>query len=968
MSHYRLFVIGLLLVQSHPLCAQIPGFTLPPGFIVTEFAGDHLAHDIYTMTIDARGRIFVAGRGYIRQLIDDDGDGKADRALDVADHPKDGAMGLLVEGDTLFAVGDGALRRFQLGSDGRAVGKSVELVRVKTGQEHTAHAIRRGPDGWLYLLCGDATADFGKKALPHLAPMKLPVGGFMLRFSPDFKTTELVADGFRNPYDLDFTADGEPVTFDSDNERCVGLPWYEGCRLYHILPGGHYGWQAPQHATTWRMPPYFIDVVAPILNLGRGSPTGVAAYRHRQFPEKYRGGVFVADWTFGRIWFVALKPNGGTYEGKAEQFLQSSGDLGLAPTALAVHPLNGDLYVSIGGRGTRGAVYRISYPAGERTAAVIPSAPDDAYVFRKRRQIEAFARGRSRTSKPVRAEFLANIIDPDRTIRQAALRLEFAARDLQMARVPIAGIDATVLYWSLTQGLPAARELQQFFSGSVVTADAHIDVVRGLQRYLGDIGASEAKGTVFEGYTPRDALVLQSRQSSVLRVVQRAFPTGVASVDRELSRLLAQIGDASPATLMTLANYLNRDLSPLDEVHFLIVIARLRGSRTPFVTRQTASALLDLDQRYIAANIPRDTNWPLRIAELHAELSRKDPNLNRTVVEAPDFARPGNAILTRAPGFDRRRAALKFLDRAEHDASFAWNADIIALLDAAPSDVRQPWLDRLWDRGGFEQALLPILACEPREADRSKFNDGLRSPQRAIAEVCLRALEQLPPPSAAEELLPVVRALRSIGDSRADAKLRQRLVELLRCATHQRIGTDRAAWTAWFIDTFPEQAAKLSGSDGVDRAAWNRRLTAIDWSQGEAGRGKGAFEKASCAACHSAASAIGPDLHGVAHRFSRDDLFTAILEPSKDIAPQYRSVQIVTTTGKVYQGLIVYDSPDGIMLQTGATTTVRIAGDAVESRATIDVSLMPTELLDKLANNEIADLLAYLRSLANPGR
>ena len=96
--------------------AQIPGFTLPPGFVVTEFAGDDLANDIYTMTIDARGRVFVAGRGYIRNLIDDDGEGRADRALDFADSPKDGAHGLLVEDDTLFAVGDGALRRFQLGA------------------------------------------------------------------------------------------------------------------------------------------------------------------------------------------------------------------------------------------------------------------------------------------------------------------------------------------------------------------------------------------------------------------------------------------------------------------------------------------------------------------------------------------------------------------------------------------------------------------------------------------------------------------------------------------------------------------------------------------------------------------------------------------------------------------------------------------------------------------------------------
>ena len=174
----------------------------------------------------------------------------------------------------------------------------------------------------------------------------------MLRFSPDFKSTEIVAHGFRNAYDMDFNTDGELFTFDSDNERCVSLPWYEPTRLYHVIPGGHYGWQSPQRCETWRMPPYFADVVAPVATLGRGSPTGVACYRHRQFPEKYRGGLFLADWTFGRIYFVPLERDGSSYTGKPRVFLQSVGDNGFAPTALAVNPKTGELFVSIGGRGS----------------------------------------------------------------------------------------------------------------------------------------------------------------------------------------------------------------------------------------------------------------------------------------------------------------------------------------------------------------------------------------------------------------------------------------------------------------------------------------------------------------------------------------------------------------------------------------------------------------------------------------
>jgi hypothetical protein len=105
-------------------------------------------------------------------------------------------------------------------------------------------------------------------------------------------------------------------------------------------------------------------VIAPVTTLGRGSPTGLVCYRHTQFPERYRGGLFLLDWTFGKIHFVALERAGSTYRGRKEVFLEAVGDNGFAPTAAAVHPLTGDLFVSVGGRGTRGAVYRVRYRGG----------------------------------------------------------------------------------------------------------------------------------------------------------------------------------------------------------------------------------------------------------------------------------------------------------------------------------------------------------------------------------------------------------------------------------------------------------------------------------------------------------------------------------------------------------------------------------------------------------------------------
>src|SRR5262249_54180514 len=262
----------------------------------------------------------------------------ATRGVDFAGAPKDGAMGLFWEGDDLYCMGDGGLRRYRdAGGEGR--NKPPELLApFRTGGEHAAHAIRRGPDGWLYVLCGNNTGVNKSFAQLPTSPVTDPVAGCVVRFTPDLRGCEVVADGFRNAYGMDFNGDGELFTFDSDNERCVALPWYEHIRCYHVHPGGHYGWQSPQLADTWRMPPYFLDVVAPVATLGRGSPTGVVCYKHTQFPARYRGGLFLCDWTFGQVHFLPLKRSGSTWTGTPEVFLQATGDRGLPPPPAAGHP------------------------------------------------------------------------------------------------------------------------------------------------------------------------------------------------------------------------------------------------------------------------------------------------------------------------------------------------------------------------------------------------------------------------------------------------------------------------------------------------------------------------------------------------------------------------------------------------------------------------------------------------------
>ena len=139
-------------------------------------------------------------------------------------------------------------------------------------------------------------------------------------------------------------------------------------------------------------------------------------------------------------------------------------------------------------------------------------------------------------------------------------------------------------------------------------------------------------------------------------------------------------------------------------------------------------------------------------------------------------------------------------------------------------------------------------------------------------------------------------------------------------------------------------------------------MAKVDWSKGNAQRGEAVYRLKNCQTCHAGARALGPDLAGAASRLSREDLFEAILAPHRDVAPAYQTTVVATRDGELLEGMLVFESGDGLMIQTGASTMVRIAADQIESRKLGERSLMPDGLLDGLNPAELADLYSYLKS------
>ena len=142
-----LLVVCLVGGSSIVQADETPPFSVPDGFLVERVADDLMVHDCFCMTLDGLGRPVVSGPGYIRTLVDDNGDGKFDRSFLWSSHSKQGAQGLWSEGRKLYYVSEGGLWLSEdTDGDLMADPNPKKVLELPTGGEHFAHAIRRGPD------------------------------------------------------------------------------------------------------------------------------------------------------------------------------------------------------------------------------------------------------------------------------------------------------------------------------------------------------------------------------------------------------------------------------------------------------------------------------------------------------------------------------------------------------------------------------------------------------------------------------------------------------------------------------------------------------------------------------------------------------------------------------------------------------------------------------------------------------
>lgn len=288
----------------------------------------------------------------------------------------------------------------------------VEMLReFDAGSDHGVHAILKTPDGkGLYLISGNnAVLKEGTKAgSPESSPVaklwgddhllpRMPdgrghnrhvmaPGGIVYRFTPDGKTFEIFASGFRNIFDGGVNRDGELFVYDADMEYDFNTSWYRPTRVNHVVSGGEYGWRNG----AGKYPEFYFDNLPATLNIGPGSPTGTTFGYGAKFPAKYQEAFYVLDWSWGKIYAVHLKPSGSTYTATKEEFVTG----GPLPVSDAIIGSDGAMYFTIGGRRVQSGLYRVSYVGKESADPVLEGFGMGMNIHesgrKTRRSLEAF--------------------------------------------------------------------------------------------------------------------------------------------------------------------------------------------------------------------------------------------------------------------------------------------------------------------------------------------------------------------------------------------------------------------------------------------------------------------------------------------------------------------------------------------------------------------------------------------------
>jgi putative membrane-bound dehydrogenase-like protein len=960
-------VTGLPKVKPLEPAEAAKQFDIRPGFRVELIAAEPLVRSPVAMDFDENGRLYVVefpeynqyanpkpppARGCIKLLEDTDGDGRYEKATVFAEIDAPVAVACWDGGVFVGAVPDLWYLKDTDG-DGKADVKRKVLTgfdRDKAG-EAMLNSFRWGPDNRFHIATGPAGGSLRPADKPDAKPVL--VRRQNIRLDPRTGAFEPTSGGGQHGLTLDdwgdtfVCANSDPVQFLAYDTR------YAARNPYVVAPspvvdinaaGRHPNLHRISPPEPWREARTRLrkDRLVPGSDEG-GRPfgfftgaTGVTVYRGDAFPPAFRGNVFVGEVANNLVYHARLEPKGlGWSAVRAEEgreFLASK-DVWFRPVQFANGP-DGCLYVVDMYRELiEGAAF---LPPQLLKFVGVAGGIDRGRIWRV--VPDGFTRPKPPLlGKATTADLVALLEHPNGWHRDTAARLLFQRQDKAAvpalktlaaeSKSPVGRMHA--LY--ALDGLGALTPVE----AAAALADPDPRVRRHALR-LSERGGPTAGLPLSVAALADDP---DPRVRYQLAFTLGAFPGGAAE---KVLTALARKDAADPWVRHAILCSVNDRGGA--------VFAALLGDPAASTAAGVKELLLALAAQAAAANRADEIAAVVRAIDALPDSERP---LARDLVLAfvaklPPAARA--KIAGAAAGKVRAVLADLLADAAktagDGTAAPAARAAAVRTLglgrfaDAKPVltsalGVRQPpavQLAALEVLGRFDSAEVPgvVLAAWP----------GMSPPIRATATETL-----LSRPAWVSALLDAVEK----GTVRP-TDLDPARVQLLQKSADEAVRT---------------RATKLfAGAARSKRADVIAKYQKAIELKGDLAKGKVVF-KETCAACHKlegVGEAVGPDLASIKDR-GAEAVLTNILDPNREVLPQYFTYVLVTDGDVIVTGMIAAETANTVTIRKtdGMSETVQRVN--IASLRSTGLSAMPEGLEDKLDPQAMADLLAYLDSI-----
>lgn len=173
-----------------------------------------------------------------------------------------------------------------------------------------------------------------------------------------------------------------------------------------------------------------------------------------------------------------------------------------------------------------------------------------------------------------------------------------------------------------------------------------------------------------------------------------------------------------------------------------------------------------------------------------------------------------------------------------------------------------------------------------------------------------------------------------------------------------------------FPETVREKGETLLASVNLGTKEQKAKLDQMEKivTAGDKDRGHLVFnnQKTACLVCHAigyVGGKFGPDLTHIGKVRTERDLLEAIIYPSSNFVRSYEPVTVKTKSGGAFYGIIKETSSDHVIIMMGPGAEQRIAKSEVVEIEPGPVSLMPQGLDAVISQQDLADLVVFLKSL-----